>query len=149
MIGNAVADAEIRFTPGGAAVANFRMASTPRKFDKQKNEWVDAEPLFLGVSVWRQQAENVAETIKRGTRVIVVGNLTQRQYDAKDGTKRSSYEIADAEVAVSLKSATATVTKNGSPGPQPAQGGYSQQQPAADPWATNQQQTGYSDEPPF
>jgi single-strand DNA-binding protein len=152
--GNVVADPELRFTPGGAAVTNFRMASTPRMFDKQANEWKDGEPLFLSVAVWRQQAEHVAETLTRGMRVIVVGQLTQRQYEANDGTKRSSYEIKAEEVAPSLKTATATVTKangqnnggtsTGGYGQQPQQrSGYGQQQPQGDPWATSGQ------EPPF
>ncbi|MEV2203757.1 single-stranded DNA-binding protein [Streptomyces fradiae] len=150
-IGNVVADPELRFTPSGAAVANFRVASTPRTFDRQTNEWKDGEPLFLSVSVWRQQAEHVAETLTRGMRVIVVGRLKQRQYE-KDGQTRSSYEIDAEEVAPSLLRATATVTKaNGSPqNQQPTQQPYSQprqsygQQPAHDPWA---QQS--NAEPPF
>ncbi|MFF3886580.1 single-stranded DNA-binding protein [Streptomyces sp. NPDC001914] len=146
--GNLVADPELRFTPGGAAVANFRMANTPRKFNRQTNEWEDGEPVFLGVAVWRQQAEHVAESIKRGDRVIVVGRLTQRQYEATDGSKRSSYEIQADEVAPSLLRATATVTKataNAQGAQQPAQQAYGQQsygqqqgygqQPQGDPWA--------------
>jgi single-strand DNA-binding protein len=157
--GNVVADPELRFTPGGAAVTNFRMASTPRTFDKQANEWKDGEPLFLSVAVWRQQAEHVAESIRRGMRVIVVGRLTQRQYEANDGSKRSAYEIQADEVAPSLKNATAAVTKagqntggtsTGGYGQQPQQhGGYGQQQPQGDPWATNGQQNGYGQQPPF
>jgi single-strand DNA-binding protein len=129
------------------------MASTPRTFDKQANEWKDGEPLFLSVAVWRQQAEHVAETLTRGMRVIVVGRLTQRQYEATDGSKRSSYEIQADEVAPSLKNATATVTKAGQNNSSTSTGGYGQQnqqrsgygqqQPQGDPWATNSQ------EPPF
>ncbi|MET9555111.1 single-stranded DNA-binding protein [Streptomyces sp. NPDC006645] len=155
MIGNVVADPELRFTPSGAAVTNFRMASTPRKFNRQTNEFEDGEPLFLGVAVWRQQAEHVAESIKRGDRVIVVGRLTQRQYEDREGAKRSNYEIQADEVAPSLLRATAAVTKanNTTQGaqarPQQPYGqqsqGYSQQQPAADQWSTQ----GYSNEPPF
>ncbi|MCY0959625.1 single-stranded DNA-binding protein [Streptomyces sp. H27-H5] len=154
MTGNVVADPELRFTPGGAAVANFRMANTPRKFNRQSNEWEDGEPLFLGVAVWRQQAEHVAESIKRGDRVIVVGRLTQRQYEATDGSKRSSYEIQAEEVAPSLLRATAAVTKatgNAQGGQQPAQQAYGQQQhqgygqqAQGDPWATQG-----GNEPPF
>ncbi|MFI1191562.1 single-stranded DNA-binding protein [Streptomyces californicus] len=153
-LGNVVADPELRFTPSGAAVANFRMANTPRKLNRQTNEWEDGEPLFLGVAVWRQQAEHVVESIKRGDRVIVVGRLTQRQYEATDGSKRSSYEIQADEVAPSLLRATAAVTKqtgNGQQGQQPAQQAYGQQQrqgygqqPQGDPWATQ----GHN-EPPF
>jgi len=152
VIGNVVADPELRFTPSGAPVANFRIASTPRHFDRQTNEWKDGDPLFLGVSAWRQLGENVAESIQRGTRVVVVGRLTQRQYEATDGSKRSSYEITADEVAPSLKNATAAVTKTTGNGAQ-QQGGHGQQQNAGyrqqqpDPWATQQQ--GYSDEPPF
>ncbi|MCR8576180.1 single-stranded DNA-binding protein [Streptomyces sp. Edi2] len=150
MTGNVVNDPELRFTPGGAAVANFRIASTPRRFNRQSNEWEDGEPLFLGVAVWRQQAENVAESITRGMRVIVVGRLTQRQYDANDGTRRSSYEIQADEVAASLLRATAVVTK-ATGNTQGAQQPYGQQpqsyaqQPADDPWATQN----HADEPPF
>ncbi|GGR80778.1 hypothetical protein GCM10010252_19120 [Streptomyces aureoverticillatus] len=150
MTGNVVADPELRFTPSGAAVCNFRVASTPRKFNRQTNEFEDGEPLFLGVAVWRQQAEHVAESVQRGMRVIITGRLTQRQYEANDGSKRSSYEIQADEVAPSLLRATAVVTKaNGNAqgtqqpyGQQPQ--GYGQQ-PAADQWSTQ----GYRDEPPF
>ncbi|MEV6536807.1 single-stranded DNA-binding protein [Streptomyces sp. NPDC051639] len=151
--GNVVADPELRFTPSGAAVANFRMASTPRTFDRQTNEWKDGEPLFLAVAVWRQQAEHVAESIKRGDRVIVVGRLTQRQYEDREGVKRSSYEIQADEVAPSLLRATATVTKAGQNNASTTQGGYGQQtggygqqQPQNDAWATNAPRR---DEPPF
>lgn len=155
MIGNVVADPELRFTPSGAAVTNFRMASTPRTFDRQTNEWKDGDPLFLGVAVWRHQAEHVAESVQRGMRVIVVGRLTQRTYEDREGVKRSSYEIQADEVAPSLLRATAAVTKaNGNAQgaqqrPQQSYGqqsqGYGQQQPAADQWSTQ----GYSNEPPF
>ena len=150
MIGNVVNDVELRFTPSGAAVANFRIASTPRKFNRQTNEWEDGDPLFLGVAVWRQQAEHVAESITKGMRVIVVGRLTQRQYEDRDGQKRSSYDIQADEVAPSLLRATATVQKATGNGQQGAQGGWNGQQQGGDPWATNgQQQRGYSDEPPY
>ncbi|MFJ7337857.1 single-stranded DNA-binding protein [Streptomyces sp. NPDC101116] len=162
VVGNVVADPELRFTPSGAAVTNFRIASTPRTFDRQTNEWKDGESLFLSVAVWRQQAEHVAESIKRGDRVIVVGRLGQRSYEDREGVKRTSYEVQADEVAPSLLRATATVTKaNGQQGAQQSssgygqqnqQGGYSgygQQQPQGDPWATNSQQNGYSGEPPF
>ena len=147
MTGNVVDDPELRFTPSGAAVTNFRIASTPRRFDKQANEWTDGEPLFLGVAVWRQQAEHVAESVQRGMRVIVVGRLTQRQYEDREGKKRSSYEIQAEEVAPSLLRATAVVTKtsgNAQGDQQRPQQGYAQQ-PAADQWSTQ----GYSNETPF
>ncbi|WP_411145302.1 single-stranded DNA-binding protein [Streptomyces sp. x-80] len=144
VVGNVVADPELRFTPSGAAVANFRIASTPRTFDRVTNEWKDGDTLFLSVSVWRQQAENVAESIKRGDRVIVVGRLTQRQYEDREGKTRSSYEIQADEVAPSLLRAAAVVTKaNGSSGAQqPQERPYSQ--PQTDPWSS---QT-FSDQPP-
>lgn len=158
IVGNAVEDASLRFTPSGAAVANLRVASNPRKFNRQTNEFEDGEPLFLAVSCWRQHAENVAETVKRGDRVIVTGHLVQKQFEAKDGGKRSSYEIADAEIGISLLRATANVTRN-APSGNGGQGG--QQRPAqqqsgggwgtatgattaTDPWATQGQA-----EPPF
>lgn len=156
VVGNVVADPELRFTPSGAAVANFRIASTPRTFDRQTNEWKDGEPLFLSVSVWRQQAENVAESISRGMRVIVVGRLGQRQYE-KDGERKSSYEIQADEVGPALKNATAQVAKNNAQnGQQQRAQGYGQQAPQngygapqGDPWAQQQPRQGYSDEPPF
>ncbi|MFE9340845.1 single-stranded DNA-binding protein [Streptomyces sp. NPDC007063] len=155
IVGNVVADPELRFTPSGAAVANFRIASTPRHFDRQTNEWKDGDPLFLGVSAWRQLGENVAESIQKGARVIVVGRLQQRQYEDREGNKRSSYEITAEEVAPSLRNATAAVTKTtGQRNSAQQQGsGWNQQQsgygaPQSDPWA-NQQPHGYSDEPPF
>ncbi|KUM71539.1 single-stranded DNA-binding protein [Streptomyces sp. NPDC047880] len=165
--GNVVADPELRFTPSGAPVANFRVANTPRTFQRDTNEWKDGDPVFLSVSVWRQQAENVAESIKRGDRVIIVGRLTQRQYE-KDGERRSSYEIQADEVAPSLRSATAAVTKNSQNGAQNGQQyrqqgqsqGYGQQagQQAygaqqGDPWANGQSAAGQwgsaVNEPPF
>lgn len=150
VVGNAVDDAELRFTPSGVAVANFRIASTPRKLNRQTNEWEDQDALFLTVTCWKQHAENVAETVRRGMRLVVTGHLIQRQYEAKDGSKRSSYEIAEAEVAVSLRSATAVVTKSGAgTGGQPAaqqQGGGWGGQAQTDPWA---QQQGGNDRAPF
>lgn len=153
--GNVVAEVELRFVPSGAAVANFRIASTPRTFDKSTNEFKDGETLFLGVTVWRDQAEHVAESITKGMRVIVTGRLTQRQYEDRDGQKRSSYDIQADEVGPSLKTATAVVTKAANGG----QGGGqrpAQQQPngtssgwgaattsaAGDPWATQQSTDG-------
>ena len=111
LVGNLVDDPELRFTPSGAAVAKFRIASTPRFLDKQTNEWKDGESLFLSCNVWRQAAENVAESLQRGMRVIVQGRLKQRSYETKEGEKRTVYEIEVDEVGPSLRSATAKVTK--------------------------------------
>jgi single-strand DNA-binding protein len=111
VIGNLVDDPELRFTPSGAAVANFRIASTPRTFDKQSNEWKDGETLWLGCSVWRQAAENVAESLTKGTRVIVQGRLKSRSYETREGEKRTVFEIDVEEVGPSLRSATAKVNR--------------------------------------
>ncbi|MER7398347.1 single-stranded DNA-binding protein [Streptomyces sp. NPDC000151] len=120
VVGNLVDDPELRFTPSGAAVAKFRVASTPRTFDRQTNEWKDGESLFLTCSVWRQAAENVAESLTRGTRVIVQGRLKQRSYEDREGVKRTVYELDVDEVGASLRNATAKVTKTSGRG---AQGG--------------------------
>ncbi|WP_329456902.1 single-stranded DNA-binding protein [Streptomyces sp. NBC_01497] len=122
VVGNLVDDPELRFTPSGAAVAKFRVASTPRMFDRQTNEWKDGESLFLTCSVWRQAAENVAESLQRGMRVVVQGRLKQRSYEDREGVKRTVYELDVEEVGPSLKSATAKVTKTAGRG---GQGGYS------------------------
>ncbi|MEU7302035.1 single-stranded DNA-binding protein [Streptomyces sp. NPDC048304] len=155
VIGNLVDDPELRFTPSGAAVAKFRVASTPRTFDRQTNEWKDGESLFLTCSVWRQAAENVAESLQRGMRVIVQGRLKQRSYEDREGVKRTVYELDVEEVGPSLRNATAKVTKTAG-GARGGQGGYGggggqggggwgggpgggQQgggAPADDPWAT-------------
>ncbi|MFE9836094.1 single-stranded DNA-binding protein [Streptomyces sp. NPDC005551] len=121
VVGNLVDDPELRFTPSGAAVAKFRVASTPRTFDRQTNEWKDGESLFLTCSVWRQAAENVAESLQRGMRVIVQGRLKQRSYEDREGVKRTVYELDVEEVGASLKNATAKVTKTTGRG---GQGGY-------------------------
>ncbi|MDQ1009692.1 single-strand DNA-binding protein [Streptomyces sp. V4I23] len=155
VVGNLVDDPELRFTPSGAAVAKFRVASTPRTFDRQTNEWKDGESLFLTCSVWRQAAENVAESLQRGMRVVVQGRLKQRSYEDREGVKRTVFELDVEEVGPSLKNATAKVTKTTGRG---GQGGYGggqqgggswgggpgggQQQggggaPADDPWATS------------
>ncbi|MFE7191238.1 single-stranded DNA-binding protein [Kitasatospora sp. NPDC057541] len=119
LVGNLVDDPELRFTPSGAAVAKFRIASTPRTFDRQTNEWKDGESLFLTCNVWRQPAENVAESLQRGMRVIVQGRLRQRSYETKEGEKRTVFEVEVDEVGPSLRSATAKVTRaNRSGGPQ-------------------------------
>ncbi|MFD7027660.1 single-stranded DNA-binding protein [Streptomyces sp. NPDC059917] len=121
VVGNLVDDPELRFTPSGAAVAKFRVASTPRTFDRQTNEWKDGESLFLTCSVWRQAAENVAESLQRGMRVVVQGRLRQRSYEDREGVKRTVYELDVEEVGPSLKNATAKVTKTTGRG---GQGGY-------------------------
>ena len=150
VIGNLTADPELRFTPSGAAVANFTVASTPRTFDKQTNEWKDGEALFLNCSVWRQAAENVAESLVKGSRVIVSGRLKARSYETREGEKRTVFEIDVDEVGPSLKYATAKVNKTtrsggggGYGGPQGGQGSGQQAggfgggaQQADDPWAT-------------
>ena len=137
VVGNLVDDPELRFTPSGAAVANFRIASTPRTFDKQTNEWKDGETLWLGCSVWRQAAENVAESLQKGMRVIVQGRLKSRSYETREGEKRTVFEIDVDEVGPSLKSATAKVnktTRSGAGGGGGFSGGASR--PAGDdPWA--------------
>ncbi|MFD4986037.1 single-stranded DNA-binding protein [Streptomyces sp. NPDC058374] len=122
VVGNLVDDPELRFTPSGAAVAKFRVASTPRTFDRQTNEWKDGDSLFLTCSVWRQAAENVAESLQRGMRVIVQGRLKQRSYEDREGIKRTVYELDVDEVGASLRNATAKVTKTTGRG---GQGGYS------------------------
>ncbi|MCW2571382.1 MAG: single-stranded DNA-binding protein [Frankiales bacterium] len=161
VVGNLTADPELRFTPSGAAVANFTVASTPRTFDKNSNEWKDGEALFLRCSVWRQAAENVAESLQRGTAVIVQGRLKQRSYETKEGEKRTVYELDVDEVGPSLKWATAKVTKasrgGGGGGYGGSAGGGSgggSSSAADDPWATSApvgggSGGGYSDEPPF
>ncbi|MFI9269998.1 single-stranded DNA-binding protein [Kitasatospora sp. NPDC052896] len=127
LVGNLVDDPELRFTPSGAAVAKFRIASTPRTFDRQTNEWKDGESLFLTCNVWRQPAENVAESLQRGMRVIVQGRLRQRSYETKEGEKRTVFEVEVDEVGPSLRSATAKVTRaNRSGGP--GGGGFGGQQ---------------------
>lgn len=111
VVGNLTADPELRFTPSGAAVANFTVASTPRQFDRQTNEWKDQETLFMRCSIWREAAENVAESLTRGTRVVVTGRLVSRSWDTPEGDKRTVMEMQAEEVGPSLKYATAKVTK--------------------------------------
>jgi len=134
VVGNLVDDPELRFTPSGAAVANFRIASTPRTFDKTTNEWKDGEGLFLSCAIWRQAAENVAESLVKGMRVVVQGRLKQRQYETREGEKRTVYELDVEEVGPSLKYATAKVTRTTRQG---GGGGYSGggQGGQQDPWA--------------
>ena len=142
VVGNLTGDPELRFTPSGAAVANFTVASTPRQFDRQTNEWKDQETLFLNCSVWRQAAENAAESLQRGMRVIVTGRLKARSYETREGEKRTVFEIDVEEVGPSLKMATAKVTKTtrsggGSGG---TGGGFSGG--GDDPWASGGRQGG-------
>ena len=141
VVGNLVDDPELRFTPSGAAVANFRIASTPRTFDRQSNEWKDGDALFLTCSVWRQAAENVAESLQKGMRVVVQGRLKSRQYETREGEKRTVFEIDVDEVGPSLKYATAKVTRTTRSGSQDG-GGYGGGNSGGgggqqDPWASS------------
>jgi single-strand DNA-binding protein len=169
IVGNLVDDPELRFTPSGAAVANFRIASTPRIYDRQSGEWRDGDTLFLSCSVWRQAAENVAESLQKGMRAIVQGRLKSRQYETREGEKRTVFEIDVDEVGPSLRSATAKVaktTRSGAGGgwqgggggggassggndpwasPPASGGGSGGSSGGADPWASG----GSSEEPPF
>jgi single-strand DNA-binding protein len=154
MIGNLVNDPELRFTPSGAAVAKFTVASTPRYLDKNTNEWKDGDSLFLQCQIWRQAAENVAESLTRGMRVIVSGRLKQRSYETKEGEKRTVFEVEVDEVGPSLRNATAKVTKTTR-----AAGGNNfsastTETSAEDPWSAAPVGGGWSsagsdDQPPF
>jgi single-strand DNA-binding protein len=143
--GNLVEDPELRFTPSGQPVAKFRIASTPRFYDKQSGQWKDGDTLFLTVNVWRQAAENVAESLTRGSRAIVQGRLRQRSYETKEGEKRTVYELEADEVGASLRNASAKVTKAER---RTQDDGGRGQASSADPWA-GEAPGGYSDEPPF
>jgi single-strand DNA-binding protein len=162
VVGNLVADPELRFTPAGQPVATFRVASTPRRYDQATNEWKDGDSLFLTCNVWRQAAENVAESLQRGMRVVVVGRLKQRNFETKEGEKRTVFEVEVDEVGPSLRNASAKVNRaqrsGGGFGGGQGQGGgsqYSGQNSSGgggraadnDPWASDA--GGYSDEPPF
>ena len=179
VVGNLVADPELRFIPSGAAVANFRIASTPRTFNRETNQWEDGEALFLTCNCWRQMAENVAESLTKGMRVVVTGKLRQRSYQTKEGENRTVFEVEVDEVGPSLKYASASVTRNpreggaggyggGNQGGQRGgfggnQGGFdqggqnqgnpNQSQPQNDPWGSAPEAGGFSggagDEPPF
>ncbi|MBP1161541.1 single-strand DNA-binding protein [Rhodococcus sp. PvR044] len=166
VIGNLTADPELRFTPAGAAVANFTVASTPRTFDRQSNEWKDGEALFMRCNIWREAAENVAESLTRGSRVIVSGRLKQRSYETREGEKRTVMELEVDEIGPSLKYATAKVNKanrggGGGGGGFSSSGGSGGGRPAAnsggdDPWGSAPQSSGSfggsgggNDEPPF
>jgi single-strand DNA-binding protein len=162
VVGNLTADPELRFTPSGAAVANFTVASTPRIFDRQSNEWKDGDALFMRCSIWREAAENVAESLTRGSRVIVQGRLKQRSYETREGEKRTVVELEVDEIGPSLKYATAKVNKasrsggggggfGGGGGSRAASsgGGEAKQD---DPWGSAPASGSFSggdDEPPF
>jgi single-strand DNA-binding protein len=167
VVGNLTADPELRFTPSGAAVASFTIASTPRTFDKNSNEWKDGEALFLRCSIWRQAAENVAESLTRGMRVVAQGRLKQRSYETREGEKRTVVELDVDEVGPSLKYATAKVNRtqrgsssgggfggSGSDGGGSANAGASAPSGGGqsdDPWGSAPPSSGggFSDEPPF
>jgi single-strand DNA-binding protein len=152
VVGNLVADPELRFTPSGAAVANFRVASTPRVLDKATNEWKDGESLFITCNVWRQYAENVAESLTKGMRVIVTGRLKQRSYETREGEKRTVVEMDVDDVGPALKSATAKVNRvQRDGGGFSGGGGGSSSGPSDDPWASSGPAGGGAgfDEPPF
>jgi len=149
VVGNLTADPELRFTPSGAAVANFTVASTPRTFDRASNEWKDGDALFMRCSIWRQAAENVAESLTRGARVVVTGRLKQRSYETKEGEKRTVVELEVDEIGPSLRYATAKINKTSRGGG--FGGGSGSSGPSDDPWSTPAASGGgdFSDEPPF
>ncbi|CQD02848.1 single-stranded DNA-binding protein [Mycobacterium lentiflavum] len=164
VVGNLTADPELRFTPSGAAVANFTVASTPRTFDRQSGEWKDGEALFLRCNIWREAAENVAESLTRGSRVIVTGRLKQRSFETREGEKRTVVEVEVDEIGPSLRYATAKVNKasrSGGGGGGFGSGGGSRQSapaqagggaPADDPWGSAPASgsfAGGDEEPPF
>jgi single-strand DNA-binding protein len=160
IIGNLTNDPELRFTPSGAAVANFTVASTPRTFDRQANEWKDGETLFMRCSVWRDAAENVAESLQRGSRVLVSGRLKSRSYETKEGEKRTVVELDVDEVGPSLRYATAKVAKTsrsgggGGGGGGGGNSGFGGSPQTEDPWATQPAgggggYGGSQEEPPF
>ncbi|MDR1833559.1 MAG: single-stranded DNA-binding protein [Propionibacteriaceae bacterium] len=149
VVGNLTADPELRFTPGGQPVANFTVASTPRTFDRQSGEWKDSDTLFLNCAIWRNPAENVAESLTKGMRVIVTGRLRSRSYETREGERRTVFEIDAEEIGPSLRYATAKVTRRASEGggqSAPRQSSsWSNEPPAADPWAN----AAADDAPPF
>ncbi|MFI5606544.1 single-stranded DNA-binding protein [Amycolatopsis sp. NPDC051903] len=143
VVGNLTADPELRFTANGAAVANFTVASTPRTFDRESGEWKDGEALFLRCSVWRQPAENVAESLARGARVIVQGRLVQRSFETKEGERRTVVELQVDEIGPSLRYATAKVNRANRSGPPPADSSDGPWSPAPSPVAAG------AGDPPF
>lgn len=140
IVGNLTSDPELRFTPSGAAVTNFTIASTPRTYDRQTNEWKDGEALFMRCNIWKEAAENVAESLVRGNRVIATGKLKQRSFETKEGEKRTVVELEVEEIGPSLKFRTAKVGTKGA-----TQGDA--QKPKEDPWGTSF--GGADDQPPF
>jgi len=159
VVGNLTADPELRFTPSGAAVANFTVASTPRIYDRQSGEWKDGEALFLRCNIWREAAENVAESLTRGTRVIVVGRLKQRSFETREGEKRTVVEVEVEEIGPALRYATAKINKmsrggggGGGYGGGSPRGGASSPPAGDDPWGSapaSGSLGGADDEPPF
>jgi single-strand DNA-binding protein len=161
VVGNLTADPELRFTPSGAAVANFTVASTPRIYDRQSGEWKDGEALFLRCNIWREAAENVAESLTRGSRVIVTGRLKQRSFETREGEKRTVFEVEVDEIGPSLRYATAKVNKasrsggggGGFGGGGGSRGGSGGSEPKQDdPWGSAPAAgslAGGDDEPPF
>ncbi|HAF72519.1 MAG TPA: single-stranded DNA-binding protein [Corynebacterium variabile] len=158
LVGNLVAAPELRYTPSGTAVTNFRVASTPRRYDSQSNQWVDGEALFLACNIWRQAAENVANSLNKGDRVIVTGRLRQRSYDTRDGEKRTVFEVEADEVGPSLKYQITVSEKNprgthrgpgpgNAPGNQGNQGGWGNSQQPNTGHGNNQGSTGYGSTP--
>ncbi|WP_147107191.1 single-stranded DNA-binding protein [Nesterenkonia populi] len=150
VVGNLTADPELRFTPSGAAVSNFIIASTPRHFDRQANGFKDGETLFVRCSLWREAAENAAESLTKGTRVIAQGRLKARSFQTKEGENRTSWELDVDEIGPSLKYATAQVHRSQKQGGQTQQGGDfggTQPQQARDPWAGSQSQADGWDTP--
>lgn len=152
VVGNLVGDPELRFTPQGHAVASFTVASTPRRYNKDTNEWEDQEALFMRCSLWRQAAENAVESLTRGARVIVTGRIVQRSYETREGEKRTVIEMQVDEVGPSLKYATAKVNKVARGSSQAGPAG-SDAPPMDDPWGSTSAPSGggsgYTDEPPF
>jgi single-strand DNA-binding protein len=151
VVGNLTADPELRFTPSGAAVASFTVAATPRVLDKATNEWKDGDAVFMRCSVWRQAAENVAESLQKGARVIVTGRLKQRSYETREGEKRTVMEMEVDEVGPALKYATAKVNKvqRGGGGGFGGDSGGSSPASSDDPWAASPSGGAGFDEPPF
>ncbi|WP_322857284.1 single-stranded DNA-binding protein [Mycobacterium shigaense] len=156
VVGNLTADPELRFTPSGAAVANFTVASTPRIYDRQSGEWKDGEALFLRCNIWREAAENVAESLTRGSRVIVTGRLKQRSFETREGEKRTVVEVEVDEIGPSLRYATAKVNKasrsGGGGGSRPAAAAQATSGPADDPWGSAPASGSFGggdEEPPF
>jgi single-strand DNA-binding protein len=153
VIGNLTDDPELRYTTSGAAVAKFRIASTPRTFDKQSGEWRDGEPLFLSCNIWRDSAEHVAESLKRGTRVIVHGRLRQRSYETREGEKRTVYELEVDEIGPSLRYATAEVKRmtrgNGQAAAAAAPAAQGDDPWSVEPAAATAGGGSFDDEPPF